>query len=148
MLQFLCGKWHGSDDRMMDFARRASAGAPPGSHIHVLIAEAHLEACGTVWRERGKKAGAAYWADPAVRSELVRANDKCFNSGGFHLGGPLFEPVIGDTVEALARLDPDVIVPAHCTGWRATQAIAGRLPDAFIPNSVGTSFALTGAPGG
>jgi 7,8-dihydropterin-6-yl-methyl-4-(beta-D-ribofuranosyl)aminobenzene 5'-phosphate synthase len=68
--------------------------------------------------------------------------------GGFHLSGPRFEPVIPDTVEALARLEPDVIVPAHCTGWRASRAIADRLPDAFIPNSVGTTFALTGAPGG
>jgi 7,8-dihydropterin-6-yl-methyl-4-(beta-D-ribofuranosyl)aminobenzene 5'-phosphate synthase len=65
--------------------------------------------------------------------------------GGFHLSGPAFEPIIGDTVEALARLAPDVVVPAHCTGWRATQAIAGRLPDAFVPNSVGTSFELVGA---
>jgi 7,8-dihydropterin-6-yl-methyl-4-(beta-D-ribofuranosyl)aminobenzene 5'-phosphate synthase len=68
--------------------------------------------------------------------------------GGFHLSGPRFEPVIPDTVEALAQLEPDVIVPAHCTGWRASRAIADRLPDAFIPNSVGTTFALTGAPGG
>jgi 7,8-dihydropterin-6-yl-methyl-4-(beta-D-ribofuranosyl)aminobenzene 5'-phosphate synthase len=64
--------------------------------------------------------------------------------GGFHLSGPLFEPVIGDTVSALEGLAPDVIVPAHCTGWKATHAIAARLPAAFIQNSVGTTFHLTG----
>ena len=65
--------------------------------------------------------------------------------GGFHLAGPLFEPVIGDTVRALEQLAPDVIVPAHCTGWKATHAIARRLPGAFIQNSVGTTFHLTAA---
>jgi 7,8-dihydropterin-6-yl-methyl-4-(beta-D-ribofuranosyl)aminobenzene 5'-phosphate synthase len=65
--------------------------------------------------------------------------------GGFHLSGPLFEPIIGDTVNALEQLAPDLIVPAHCTGWKATHAIARRLPDAFIQNSVGTTFRLTAA---
>jgi 7,8-dihydropterin-6-yl-methyl-4-(beta-D-ribofuranosyl)aminobenzene 5'-phosphate synthase len=68
--------------------------------------------------------------------------------GGFHLTGPLFEPVIGDTVTALEQLAPEVIVPAHCTGWKATHAIARRLPGAFIQNSVGTTFHLAApAPG-
>ena len=65
--------------------------------------------------------------------------------GGFHLTGPLFEPIIADTVSALEQLAPDLIVPAHCTGWKATNAIARRLPAAFIQNSVGTSFHLTAA---
>ncbi|HEX6311562.1 MAG TPA: MBL fold metallo-hydrolase, partial [Acidimicrobiia bacterium] len=65
--------------------------------------------------------------------------------GGFHLNGPLFEPIIGDTVAAFERLAPDVVVPTHCTGWKATHAIARRLPDAFIQNSVGTTFELTSA---
>jgi 7,8-dihydropterin-6-yl-methyl-4-(beta-D-ribofuranosyl)aminobenzene 5'-phosphate synthase len=63
--------------------------------------------------------------------------------GGFHLSGPLFEPIIEPTCDALAELDPDYLVPCHCTGWRAIHAIAARLPDAFIQNSVGTRFELT-----
>jgi 7,8-dihydropterin-6-yl-methyl-4-(beta-D-ribofuranosyl)aminobenzene 5'-phosphate synthase len=35
-----------------------------------------------------------------------------------------------------------VIVPAHCTGWRAVHAIAARFPQRFIQNSVGTTFNL------
>jgi 7,8-dihydropterin-6-yl-methyl-4-(beta-D-ribofuranosyl)aminobenzene 5'-phosphate synthase len=66
--------------------------------------------------------------------------------GGFHLTGPQFEPIIDDTVSALEQLAPDVIVPAHCTGWKATHSIARRLPGAFIQNSVGTTFHLTAAP--
>ncbi len=62
--------------------------------------------------------------------------------GGFHLNGPLFEPIIPDTCEALAELAPEVIVPAHCTGWRATHLLAATFPDAFIQNSVGTRYEL------
>ncbi len=64
--------------------------------------------------------------------------------GGFHLSGPLFEPIIPQTVEALQRINPAVVVPAHCTGWRASQRIAQMMPDAFTPNSVGTTFVFMG----
>ena len=62
--------------------------------------------------------------------------------GGFHLSGPLFEPIIAPTVAALKELSPEMIVPAHCTGWKAVHAIARELPQAFVPNSVGTRFVL------
>ena len=62
--------------------------------------------------------------------------------GGFHLNGPLFEPIIPDTCAALAELAPQVIVPAHCTGWKATHALAAQFPDAFIQNSIGTRYDL------
>jgi 7,8-dihydropterin-6-yl-methyl-4-(beta-D-ribofuranosyl)aminobenzene 5'-phosphate synthase len=60
--------------------------------------------------------------------------------GGFHLTGPAFEPVIEPTVSAFRELSPDVLVPAHCTGWKAQHRLAAALPQAFVPNSVGTSF--------
>ena len=59
-----------------------------------------------------------------------------------HLNGPLFEPLIPRVLDDLAELNPGVLVPAHCTGWRAQHALAGRFRDAFVPNSVGTSFFL------
>jgi 7,8-dihydropterin-6-yl-methyl-4-(beta-D-ribofuranosyl)aminobenzene 5'-phosphate synthase len=62
--------------------------------------------------------------------------------GGFHLSGPIFEPIIGPTCDGLAALAPDVLVPAHCTGWKAVHALASRFPSAFIQNSVGTRFEL------
>jgi 7,8-dihydropterin-6-yl-methyl-4-(beta-D-ribofuranosyl)aminobenzene 5'-phosphate synthase len=65
--------------------------------------------------------------------------------GGFHLSGPLFEPIIDATAGALADLAPEVIVPAHCTGWKAVHTIARRLPGAFIQNSVGTTFRFAAA---
>ena len=62
--------------------------------------------------------------------------------GGFHLGGPLFEPLIPRVLDELAAISPGVLVPAHCTGWRAQHAMSARFPAAFVPNSVGTSFHL------
>jgi 7,8-dihydropterin-6-yl-methyl-4-(beta-D-ribofuranosyl)aminobenzene 5'-phosphate synthase len=64
--------------------------------------------------------------------------------GGFHLTGPAFEPIIEPTVAAFADMAPDVLVPAHCTGWKAQHRLAAALPSAFIPNAVGTSFTLSG----
>src|SRR5260370_287499 len=37
-------------------------------------------------------------------------------------------------------LDPQGLVPAHCTGWRAQHAMAARFGEAFVPNSIGTRF--------
>ena len=62
--------------------------------------------------------------------------------GGFHLGGPAFEPIVPQTVEALAAFDPEVLVPTHCTGFRAIHALAQKMPAAFHQSSVLTTFAL------
>lgn len=62
--------------------------------------------------------------------------------GGFHLAGRTFEPLIPATVAALEAMSPGVLVPTHCTGWRAIHAIARTMPDAFIANSVGTTIRL------
>jgi 7,8-dihydropterin-6-yl-methyl-4-(beta-D-ribofuranosyl)aminobenzene 5'-phosphate synthase len=62
--------------------------------------------------------------------------------GGFHLTGPLFEPIIEPTVAALKKLAPNCLVPGHCTGWKAVHRIAAEMPDAFIATSVGTTFVL------
>ena len=62
--------------------------------------------------------------------------------GGFHLNGPIFEPLIPRVLDDLGALAPSVVVPAHCTGWRAQHAMSARFGEAFIPNSVGTRFEL------
>ena len=62
--------------------------------------------------------------------------------GGFHLTGPIFEPIIAPTVRALKEFSLSVIVPQHCTGWKATHLIAREFPDAFVPNSVGTTMVI------
>jgi 7,8-dihydropterin-6-yl-methyl-4-(beta-D-ribofuranosyl)aminobenzene 5'-phosphate synthase len=62
--------------------------------------------------------------------------------GGFHLSGPMFEPIIEPTVQALGALEPALLVPAHCTGWKAVHRLAARFPDAFVPSAVGTTIEL------
>jgi 7,8-dihydropterin-6-yl-methyl-4-(beta-D-ribofuranosyl)aminobenzene 5'-phosphate synthase len=37
------------------------------------------------------------------------------------------------------------VVPAHCTGWRAQHRLAAELPEAFVPNAVGTTITLAAA---
>jgi 7,8-dihydropterin-6-yl-methyl-4-(beta-D-ribofuranosyl)aminobenzene 5'-phosphate synthase len=62
--------------------------------------------------------------------------------GGFHLSGAAFEPIIPTTIAALKDINPRYVMPGHCTGWKATHQIAQAMPDAFIPNSVGTTLTL------
>ena len=62
--------------------------------------------------------------------------------GGFHLSGPMFEPIIEPTVEAFDDLQPELLMPAHCTGWKAVHRLARRFPDAFVASAVGTTISL------
>ena len=62
--------------------------------------------------------------------------------GGLHLSGPAFEPIIGPTIGALTEMNPDLLVPGHCTGWRAQHALAAALPGAWVAGSSGSSFRL------
>jgi 7,8-dihydropterin-6-yl-methyl-4-(beta-D-ribofuranosyl)aminobenzene 5'-phosphate synthase len=66
--------------------------------------------------------------------------------GGMHLTGGLFERIIPQTVAAMAEIGPDVIVPGHCSGWRAIHALAARLPDQFIQSNLGTRLHFVGEP--
>ena len=68
--------------------------------------------------------------------------------GGYHLAGAAMEPRIPATVDDLDRLiSPRVVAPAHCTGWRAANALAERFsPGRFAPSVVGSSYALTAPP--
>ena len=62
--------------------------------------------------------------------------------GGFHLAGKGFEEKIEPSITELKRINPELIAPSHCTGWRAMFAIAKALPNSFIWNSVGNLYRL------
>ena len=62
--------------------------------------------------------------------------------GGFHLSGPMLEPIIEPTVAAFDDLQPDLLMPAHCTGWKAVHRLAARFSDAFVQSAVGTTISL------
>jgi 7,8-dihydropterin-6-yl-methyl-4-(beta-D-ribofuranosyl)aminobenzene 5'-phosphate synthase len=65
--------------------------------------------------------------------------------GGLHLSGRAFAPVIAPTVDALRSARPRLLVPGHCTGWRAQHEIASALPDAWVQSSSGSTYHLTAA---
>jgi metal-dependent hydrolase (beta-lactamase superfamily II) len=46
---------------------------------------------------------------------------------GFHLTGPIFEPLIPRVLDNLGALARSVVVPAHYTGWLAQHAMGARL---------------------
>ncbi|MDD5312225.1 MAG: MBL fold metallo-hydrolase [Dehalococcoidia bacterium] len=60
--------------------------------------------------------------------------------GGFHLTGRLFEPIIEPTIEEMKKIAPEFIVPMHCTGWKAINQFAIKMPSQFLLNSVGTTY--------
>jgi 7,8-dihydropterin-6-yl-methyl-4-(beta-D-ribofuranosyl)aminobenzene 5'-phosphate synthase len=62
--------------------------------------------------------------------------------GGFHLGGNYFQPRVPDVVRDLVALQPAVLAPAHCTGYRAAFAVYQALPEAFVQNTVGTRITI------
>jgi 7,8-dihydropterin-6-yl-methyl-4-(beta-D-ribofuranosyl)aminobenzene 5'-phosphate synthase len=65
--------------------------------------------------------------------------------GGFHLAGPLFEPIISETIDALKAMAPEVLVPMHCTGWSAIHRLSDAFPKAFVLGSVGSTYTLASA---
>ncbi len=71
----------------------------------------------------------------------VSGVDKVFAvMGGFHLTGPIMEPVIQPTVQGLKDIDPTYIIPTHCTGRNAIMQIEKEMPEKFILNMSGTKL--------
>ena len=60
--------------------------------------------------------------------------------GGFHLTGPIFEPIIGATIEEMKKIGPDFVMPTHCTGWQAINQFAKDMPEQFVLTTVGTTY--------
>jgi 7,8-dihydropterin-6-yl-methyl-4-(beta-D-ribofuranosyl)aminobenzene 5'-phosphate synthase len=60
--------------------------------------------------------------------------------GGFHLSGSNMESVHDQTIEALRAIDPDVIVPMHCTGFTAMARIKEEFPERTLISGVGAKF--------
>jgi 7,8-dihydropterin-6-yl-methyl-4-(beta-D-ribofuranosyl)aminobenzene 5'-phosphate synthase len=75
------------------------------------------------------------YAQKLTRTEKVHAV-----LGGFHLSGPLFESIIEPTIEEMKKIAPDFVVPMHCTGWKAINQFALKMPEQFRLNSVGTTY--------
>ena len=64
--------------------------------------------------------------------------------GGFHLTGADFEPIIEPTTEALKAMNPDYVIPTHCTGRKAVMNIEKEMPEKFLLNMSGTRMVFEG----
>jgi len=64
--------------------------------------------------------------------------------GGFHLSGASTER-ISQTVQGLVEINPDLIIPMHCTGMATINALSVRMPGRVIYNSAGTQYEFAGA---
>jgi 7,8-dihydropterin-6-yl-methyl-4-(beta-D-ribofuranosyl)aminobenzene 5'-phosphate synthase len=60
--------------------------------------------------------------------------------GGFHMTGPNFEPIIGRVIEEFRKINPDYIIPTHCAGRKAINAIEKEFPAKFLLNMSGTKL--------
>jgi 7,8-dihydropterin-6-yl-methyl-4-(beta-D-ribofuranosyl)aminobenzene 5'-phosphate synthase len=76
--------------------------------------------------------------------EVTGINKLYVVMGGFHLTGADFEPIIEPTTEALKALDPEYIIPTHCTGRKAVMKIEKEMPDKFLLNMSGTKMVFEG----
>jgi 7,8-dihydropterin-6-yl-methyl-4-(beta-D-ribofuranosyl)aminobenzene 5'-phosphate synthase len=63
--------------------------------------------------------------------------------GGFHLAAASDE-IVAKTVEAFKQIDPDYIIPAHCSGLAAIVAVQRELPKKLVLPSTGTRVIFGG----
>jgi 7,8-dihydropterin-6-yl-methyl-4-(beta-D-ribofuranosyl)aminobenzene 5'-phosphate synthase len=59
--------------------------------------------------------------------------------GGFHLA-PASDEEIERTIDEIAEMQPAMVVPSHCTGFKAICQFSRRMPDSFVLGVVGTTY--------
>jgi 7,8-dihydropterin-6-yl-methyl-4-(beta-D-ribofuranosyl)aminobenzene 5'-phosphate synthase len=59
--------------------------------------------------------------------------------GGFHLS-PAEDEEIQRTIDEIKQMAPAMIVPSHCTGFKAIRQFANQMPDQFVLGTVGTRY--------
>jgi 7,8-dihydropterin-6-yl-methyl-4-(beta-D-ribofuranosyl)aminobenzene 5'-phosphate synthase len=62
--------------------------------------------------------------------------------GGMHLVPPLTDDYIREAVANLKAINPDYIIPAHCTGETFYEIAKAEMPGKVIRSTVGTRFTL------
>ncbi len=59
--------------------------------------------------------------------------------GGFHLA-PADDEEIQRTIDEIKKMGPVMVVPTHCTGFKAISQFARQMPDEFVLGVVGTKY--------
>ena len=76
-----------------------------------------------------------------VQTAMAVANTDKLHAviGGFHLGlAP--NDYVEHTLDELERMNPDVVVPMHCTGANFIARMRERMPDKLVASNVGSRF--------
>lgn len=75
--------------------------------------------------------------------EITDINKVHVVMGGFHLTGSYLDSRIEPTLMGIKEINPDYIVPIHCTGRKAIMAFEREMPQKFILNMAGTKLTFT-----
>ncbi len=63
--------------------------------------------------------------------------------GGFHLYASDFDSVVKPTTDALIDINPEFVIPTHCTGRDTVAYIEKTMPKQFILNMSGTKLTFS-----
>ena len=64
-----------------------------------------------------------------------------FLIGGFHLA-IVDDDYLKQSIAELKALNPDVVIPMHCSGTNFIQAMREQMPDRLALSTTGTEFLL------
>jgi 7,8-dihydropterin-6-yl-methyl-4-(beta-D-ribofuranosyl)aminobenzene 5'-phosphate synthase len=59
--------------------------------------------------------------------------------GGYHLA-TYNDVMVKETVRDLKAMDPKVLLPGHCSGWRVKFEIEKEMPGRLVPCTVGSKI--------
>ncbi len=64
--------------------------------------------------------------------------------GGLHLARGAHEDAMEKTIVEIDAIRPGLLVPCHCTGWRARHKMSRLLPDSYVEGSTGHKYIIEG----
>ncbi|MHA1924505.1 MAG: MBL fold metallo-hydrolase [Candidatus Thorarchaeota archaeon] len=62
--------------------------------------------------------------------------------GGFHLASGVTKDTMLNTVKKMKEISPKLLVPCHCTGWRARHLMSAKMPNEYVEGSVGHKYLI------
>jgi len=63
--------------------------------------------------------------------------------GGFHLLPPLNDDYFRQIIAELKQINPDYVMPAHCTGEPFYDMVRQEMPTKVFQSNVGTLYTFT-----
>ncbi|MFX0055027.1 MAG: MBL fold metallo-hydrolase [Promethearchaeota archaeon] len=73
---------------------------------------------------------------------LTQKTDVYAVIGGFHLAMGVKKDAMLETVKTMKKIHPKLLVPCHCTGWRARHLMSAEMPSEYVEGSVGHKYVI------